>query len=113
MTRNEPHFYVLRVANAENIPDNLTYHFEQNDLYISAANRLCGFHKMAYIETEKLAEEFKEFCLEKFNGKYGNNITIKVEGTQDGCYHISKPSIKRMSRDTEKISCTVLHWKNE
>lgn len=102
MLKNTPHYYALKIRGIENPPSNLFYQSEHNELFISAAMRLCGFAKMAHIENKKIAEAYKKVCEEKFANKYGGNFSIEISEWNEG-FQISKPTLIKIVRDTDKI----------
>lgn len=60
------------------VPFHLIPLVRKDELFISASSRLCGLEAMAHIESKELAEEFKNFNVQKLKNKYGDGVEIEV-----------------------------------
>ena len=75
-------------------------HSLKNDIYLSAAGRMCGVGRAAMIDSRELAQRFADFLLPKLRKVYGEDMRVVVleclttENSRDA---------RQMREDSEKI----------
>lgn len=92
-------YYSIKLVISGDAPITLFSQQEHDELFISAHGRLCGFDRMAYLDTPELAADFVEAYLPRFKKRYGQDVSIEV--IQCSELRQSKSTFNRIKQDSD------------
>lgn len=99
-------YYLLSVSGACNVPSNLFYQEQNDELYLSPNVKLCGPGAQGQFDSKNLAEEFRAAVIDILRKRYDDKFELTV--TQFKCED-GKPELARIASDSDRARTRLIH----